>query len=103
MTDILTRLAGLTSKDENGLLPRQCGGSAKIKESYDNAHLLNMRCKKCGLLITARRDEAAAKWNHRPREAALIALVQEAVGEVERLEEKLDRFESEDFRDADEN
>jgi hypothetical protein len=85
MSDILSRLAALTAKDSNGLLPCPlCGKPAKASRgTHQNAQLWSGCPSK---LCLAGQDECTpGVWNARPREAALIALVQEAAGEIERM------------------
>jgi hypothetical protein len=115
MTDILTKLAALTTKDENGLLRcPNCSGDARICNPLEDDDGVFVICGRCAIHTqhkphTTRpyqdttKEEAMAKavsdWNNRPREAALAALVQEAAGEIERLMFITDN----DFHDADEN
>jgi hypothetical protein len=50
MGDILTRLAALTSKDENGLLPCSCGASARLLSKYSSFKadtLWSVKCLAC--------------------------------------------------------
>ena len=103
MTDILTRLAALTQKDENGLLQCPiCNGPAKTwvdGRTYHRRWRAGCPAIGCPAVKAGKEAEAIAKWNTRPREAALIALVQEAAAEIERLETITDNH----FHDADEN
>jgi hypothetical protein len=104
MTDLLSRLAALTQKKENGLLPcpfcLENGqpliwrkGNEHTKESG-----CDVGCVECGFTKSIRviryslewaEERAVAAWNSRPRESALIALVQEAAGEIERVSQAL--------------
>jgi hypothetical protein len=97
MTDILTRLAALTRKDVNKLLPCPfCGKAAEVEEYEGAGHYVycgNAEDRTetgCPFQPEAKKfydtkEEAIAAWNSRPREATLIALVQEAAAEIERL------------------
>jgi hypothetical protein len=90
MTDISTRLAALTKTDENALLPCQCGNKISLSHYRDSSILA--RCAACGWQysdIDLPLEEFLRLVNKRPREAALIALVQEAGAEIERLRNAL--------------
>jgi hypothetical protein len=88
MTDILTRLAVLTQKDEEVLKKpwpfcTSICGSAR----HDDGRFW-WQCDSCsatGPAESCYSEDGDPEWNARPRETALIALVQEAAGEVERL------------------
>jgi hypothetical protein len=87
MTDLLTRLAELTRKDDNGLLPcNHCQISQCSAYENDYGRWL-VGCGACGSHTGTckTKEDAVQLHNGRPREAALIALVQEAAGEIERL------------------
>lgn len=88
MTDIPTRLAALTAMDKNGLLACPCGGHGVLVRQPSRAsreYQVRLRCSKCRIQTANRFDQAecASIWN--ARASALIALAQEAVGEIERL------------------
>lgn len=100
MTDIPTKLAALTQKGENGLLPcPMCGDAGQpLVWRKGNEHTkdrgCDVGCAECGFTKSIRviryslewaEERAVAAWNSRPHEAALIALVQEAASEIERL------------------
>lgn len=102
MTDILTRLAALTVRDANGLLPcPMCGGALylhKVGNEHTKQRGWDSGCEKCRIhkrdrVIHQNHEwllpKVVAAWNVRPREAALIALVQEAGAEIERLRNAL--------------
>ena len=107
MKDILARLAALTVKDENGLLPCTVCGAATYTSWHGKGTQAGLWCNECGQTIEIQvsdlfedgktfpfdmktmryPDEAIERaktklielWNNeRPRESALIALVQEA-------------------------
>jgi hypothetical protein len=100
MTDILTRLAALTLKNDAGLLPcpfcQEKGQPLIWRKGNENTkdRGCDVGCAECGFTKSIRvirysmewaEERAVAAWNARPREAALIALVQEAAAEIERL------------------
>jgi hypothetical protein len=87
MTDIFTRLAALITKDKKGLLPCYCGHAASLQyvEDYSCYSVICSRENHHETRWYETPEEAIDEWNSRPREAALIALVQEAAGEIERL------------------
>jgi hypothetical protein len=87
MTDILQRLAELTQMHGNGLLPCvHCLVSACSAYENDYGRWL-VGCGSCGSHtgICKTKEDAIKLHNTRPREEALIALVQEAAGEIERM------------------
>ena len=88
MTDILTHLAAIRSKDDE-LLKKACPfcGSICGSAKHDDG-VFWWKCDSCeasGPSESRYQEENDPHWNHRPREDALIALVREAVGEIERL------------------
>jgi hypothetical protein len=91
MTDILTRLAALSPSNE--LLPCPwCNGEATLDRQFNARSGTNYRIictsKKCSVrpeTAYISQAQAISSWNNRPREATLVALVQEAVGEIERF------------------
>jgi hypothetical protein len=96
MSDILTGLAELTTKDPEGLLPCYCGAPGHLQDVKDY-RVYSVKCSRenhheTGWYETP--EEAIHEWNSRPRESALIALVQEAAGEIERLRETLGQIAS---------
>lgn len=98
MTDILTRLSALTTKDNEGLLPCYCGKAASLQHVKDYS-CYAVTCSRenhheTGWYETP--EEAIAEWNNRPREAALISLVLHATKEIERLQNTTLQRESED-------
>lgn len=87
MSDILTRLAALTATDETGLLPCPfCSGRAYCGTPNDDEPDFIM-CSFCAAVSdkTDTYESVSNLWNTRPREAVLIALVEEAAAEIERL------------------
>lgn len=52
---------------EPDMLPCPFCGSSKIRvmPNKDNATLVNIRCSKCGVFMTAQSDEVTQKWNGR--------------------------------------
>jgi hypothetical protein len=91
MTDILTRLAALTRTDTSMLAPcTSCGAECDTLSAHGFGNY-SVRCFGCGLQTQQQQGNAAAiaAWNTRPREAALIVLVQEAAGEIERLHSEI--------------
>ena len=89
MTDILTRLAALTAKTDD--IPSHCPfcGTAPCKDPQ-NTYMTGKKkvwCMFCDAEGPEHDTEpgAIALWDDRPREQALIALVREAAGEIERL------------------
>jgi hypothetical protein len=99
MTDILTRLAGLTLSDDSRLLPcLRCGNSELFTETNHGSGKGGGSVKRCSIVCDGCRNRdgvfggtgstrahAVAAWNASARMAALIALVQEAAGEIARL------------------
>jgi DNA-directed RNA polymerase subunit RPC12/RpoP len=90
MTDILARLAALTAKDRNGLLQCAICGHPNEVDGVKPTIESNRRrvvCTHCGMttIWCDSASHAIETANTRPREAALIALVQEAAGEIGRL------------------
>ncbi len=88
MTDILTKLAALTAKDTASPVPA-CPfcGSLDGSTGHDDGRFW-WHCDCCGATgpaLTRYSDEDEPCWESRPREQALIALVQEAAQEIERL------------------
>jgi hypothetical protein len=81
MTDILTRLAALTQKDGNVLMPCPFCKSPPMKVGPFERHC----CCRNDACIIRSITCPINEWNTRPREAALIALVQEAAQEIQRL------------------
>lgn len=109
MTDILTKLAALAQKDQHGLLPCICG-STEITKWHGKGTQAEMYCARCSYsasiqvcdlfaqpddfdfdmktlrypseAVTRANAELVRRWNDRPRETALIALVQEAGGRL---------------------
>ncbi len=106
MTDLATRLNAFRRTDNNGLLACPfCGGQASCQslgEYHDDEQ--NARedfvvgCDACHAVFPPFSDKtlAADAWNSRAE--ALIALVQEAAGEIERLKKLV--AESRDALDA---
>jgi hypothetical protein len=91
MTDILTRLAAITAHIAGELLPcSHCQRSQCSVYQNDYGRWL-VGCGSCGSHTgTCKTKEDAVKLhNNRPHESALIALVQEAAGEIERLRNSL--------------
>ena len=87
MTDILHRLAVLTGKLSDPLLPCPfCGGNAFCTEHEEECCCVNPVCK------ISKTPFSVKTWNIRPRETALIALVQEAAGEIARLRGALEEI-----------
>src|ERR1700733_13549016 len=90
-TDILTKLAALTQSSSNDLRPCPfCGNPGEIEFWEENEGSTNgyyPQCSYCCAEIEGlyTMDGAISAWNARPREAALIALVQDAAGEIEHL------------------
>jgi hypothetical protein len=87
MTDILTRLAALTAKDDASPVPACpfCGSFDGSKRHDDGRcwwHCDN--CGATGPALSRYAEDDEPYWESRPREAALIALVQEEAGEIER-------------------
>jgi hypothetical protein len=96
MTDILTKLAALTQKDAD-LLKWPCPfcGSICGSAKHDDGRFW-WQCDGChatGPLESRYSGDDDPEWNSRPRESALIALVQEAAGEIERLNKKISTLE----------
>jgi hypothetical protein len=91
MTDILTRLAALTAKPASGILPcPTCDGVAKTwvdGRTHHRRWRAGCPAIGCAVVKGGTEAQATARWNTRPREQALITLVQEAAGEIERLKE----------------
>lgn len=92
MTDILTRLAAITEKDKSSPVP-SCPfcNSLNGSERHDDGRCW-WHCDACGATgpaLSRYSEEDEPCWESRPREAALIALVQEAAGEIARLREGL--------------
>jgi hypothetical protein len=92
MVDILTRLAALTEKDRSGLLPCAVCGHPNEVDGIKPTIESNRRrvvCTHCGITTTwcDSAADAIARANDRPRESALLALVQEAAAEIERLKQ----------------
>jgi len=88
MSNILTRLAAFTAKDEASPVPACpfCGSFDGSKRHDDGRFWWH--CDACGATgpaLSRYSEEDEACWESRPREAALIALVQEAAGEIERF------------------
>jgi hypothetical protein len=103
MTEILSRLVTFRQKDENGLLPCQCGGrSLKFVISSQPISQWYVCCRTCEVHLHGYRSEAEtiSIWNNRLRESALIALVQGAAGEIERLRKILLKLASEEPLDT---
>ena len=113
MTDILTRLAGIEATDENGLLPcPHCGDNGqpliwRVGNEATKERGCDVGCAECGFTKRIRviqyslewaEERAIATWNARTREAALIALVQEAASEIERLRFALQRYADADYQ-----
>jgi hypothetical protein len=99
MTDILTKLAALTSKDENALLPCPvCDAPCDTLTAHGFGNY-SVQCFNCGLNTGQKSGKNAAitAWNARPREAALIALVQEAAAEIEWLRAALQAYAEADY------
>lgn len=98
MTDILTKLAALTQL-LHGLQPCPRCGAARDTLTAHGFGNYSVQCFDCGLQTRQQRGQEAAvnAWNIRPREAALIALVQEAVVEIERLEVALGKIASQHY------
>jgi hypothetical protein len=97
MTDILPRLAALTQKDENGLLPCAVCGHPNEVDGIKLTIESNRRrvvCTHCGMttIWCDSAEHAIGAANNRPREAALVALVQEAAAENALLTALLDKF-----------
>jgi hypothetical protein len=93
MTDILTKLAALTAIDKNGLLPCAICGHPNEVDGIKPSIESNRRrvvCTHCGMttIWCDSAGHAIQTANNRPREAALIALVQEAAAEIERLSKR---------------
>jgi hypothetical protein len=108
MNDILTRLAALTTKNEYGLLPCPfCADKGqpvlwRIGNEHTKERGCDVGCAECGFIKHVRviryscdwaEERAKEAWNSRPREAAFISLVQEAVGEIESLNKKISTLE----------
>jgi hypothetical protein len=93
MTDILTRLAALTQMGDDNPSPCPFCATAPCKDPQ-NTYMTNKKkvwCMYCDAEGPEHDTEqgAVALWNTRPREAALIALVQEAAEEIARLNTKI--------------
>jgi len=91
MTDILTKLAALTRKDTCQLLPcPSCSAKCDTLSAHGFGNY-SVKCFNCELQTQQHQgqDAAIAAWNTRLLEKALIALVQEAAGEIERLQAAL--------------
>lgn len=97
MSDVLTLLAALTRKDDNGLLPCPvCGTAAKVWTDARTIHRhwrAGCTAISCVAIKARTQADAVTRWNSRPREAALIALVTEAAAEIERLIQKVSTLE----------
>lgn len=119
MTDILTRLAALTVKDENGMMPCVCG-STEYSLWDGKGTQAEASCENCGNAVSVQvvdlfdpadnidldmntlryppaaiektRVELTRLWNEFQRQSDLIALVQEAAGEIERLRQERSVF-----------
>jgi len=93
MTDLLTKLAALTQPDKHGLLPCPiCGGKAAPDYKATFGYAFIFKCLLGHVTVTANSEDRSKQfWNNRPREAALIALVQEAAAEIERYREVLSK------------
>ena len=88
MTDILTRLAALTANDESSPVPACpfCGSLHGSMRHDDGRHWWHCdACDATGPALSRYSEDDEPCWESRPHEAALIALVQEAAGEIERL------------------
>lgn len=90
MIDIITRLSALTAKDDASPIPACpfCGSFQGSSKHDDGRHWWHCdNCAATGPLTSRYSDpeNGDAVWETRPREAALIALVQEAASEIERL------------------
>jgi len=97
MTDILTKLAALADRNPTRLRCPCCDDHIAYEIVRDGVTMLE--CRRCGLNICGvNLDDCLRIWNRRPREAALIALVQEATGEIERLRAALAFYEDADYR-----
>jgi len=97
MTDILSKLAALTTKDKNGLLPCAVCGHPNEVDGIKPTIESNRRrvvCTHCGLttIWCDSADHAIETANTRPRESALIALVQEAPKQIEVLQDSETHF-----------
>ena len=95
MTDILTKLAVLTSKQENGLPFCPLCGEKTIINAFKRSGEFGIQqtyyqpscsaCNFCDETLYTSWKLADESINRRPREDALIALVREAAAEIERL------------------
>jgi ribosomal protein L37AE/L43A len=88
MTDILTKLAALTAKDEASPVPACpfCGSLDGSKRHDDGRFWWH--CDACGATgpaLSRYSEDDNPRWESRPREQALIALVRDAASEIERL------------------
>jgi len=94
MTHTLTKLAALTAKDKQGLLPCYCGHPAFLQhvEDYSCYSVICSREKHHDTQWYDTPEEAIYEWNTRPREAALIALVQEAAEDIQSLHREIVRY-----------
>ncbi len=95
MSDIHTRLAAITENDKVSPVP-SCPfcNSLNGSERYDDGRFW-WHCDACGATgpaLSRYSEEDEPCWESRPREAALIGLVREAVGEIERLELRVEEL-----------
>src|SRR3984957_5436977 len=98
MTDLLQRLVALTAKDESGL-PTCAFTGKRLHVSTSggkwSAHCTTINCP-CKQISFFTKKNLTSWLTRCPREAALIALVQEWAGEIERLRVALKYYASED-------
>jgi hypothetical protein len=87
MTDILTRLADF-SKLSHELVPCPICGHHEAFAQTSGKGMWIIQCGNLDCVVRvagASKDKVQRRWNTRPRESALIALVQEAAAEIEHL------------------
>jgi hypothetical protein len=100
MTDILTRLAALTAKDQNGCLPCPfCTNAPEIHRyeshfaSFGTSFQAECSHEDCPVEASSaaspNREEAIEDWNHNHSGSKVITLVREAAAEIERLRSSL--------------
>lgn len=105
MTDILSRLAALTAKDANGCLPCPfCTNAPEIHRyeshfaSFGTSFQIECSHEDCPVEASSAAlpsaEEAIEDWNHNHSGSKVIALVQEARKEIERLRKALKPFDA---------